>query len=120
MQALHLLYSRFWHKSVQGERRKNMLAYFYGRAVATDAVGVNVLFDLGLVSTDEPFQKLFNQGMILAFAYEDAAGDKDRSAYTSLSPTRLVNTSRFRLTQVPTDEVEEKNGTAAEGEYASR
>ena len=39
------------------------------------------------VSTDEPFQKLFNQGMILAFAYEDAAGSK-----------------------VPTDEVEEKNG----------
>ena len=33
------------------------------------------------------FQKLFNQGMILAFAYEDAAGSK-----------------------VPTDEVEEKNG----------
>jgi len=58
--VLHLLYSRFWHK---------------------------VLFDLGLVSTDEPFQKLFNQGMILAFAYEDAAGSK-----------------------VPTDEVEEKNG----------
>ena len=48
------------------------------------------LFDLGLVSTDEPFLKLFNQGMILAFAYEDAAGSK-----------------------VPTDEVEEKNGTAA-------
>ena len=64
--VLHLLYSRFWHK---------------------------VLFDLGLVSTDEPFQKLFNQGMILAFAYEDAAGSK-----------------------VPTDEVEEKNGTAAKGE----
>ena len=51
--VLHLLYSRFWHK---------------------------VLFDLGLVSTDEPFQKLFNQGMILAYAYEDAAGYTDRSA----------------------------------------
>jgi leucyl-tRNA synthetase len=36
--VLHLLYARFWHK---------------------------VLFDLGLVSTKEPFQKLFNQGMIL-------------------------------------------------------
>jgi leucyl-tRNA synthetase len=47
--VLHLLYSRFWHK---------------------------VLFDLGIVSTDEPFQKLFNQGMILAFAYETAAGAK--------------------------------------------
>ncbi len=47
--VLHLLYSRFWHK---------------------------VLFDLGVVSTDEPFQKLFNQGMILAFAYETASGAK--------------------------------------------
>jgi leucyl-tRNA synthetase len=47
--VLHLLYSRFWHK---------------------------VLFDLGIVSTDEPFQRLFNQGMILAFAYETAAGSK--------------------------------------------
>lgn len=47
--VLHLLYSRFWHK---------------------------VLFDLGIVSTDEPFTKLFNQGMILAFAYETATGAK--------------------------------------------
>ena len=35
--VLHLLYARFWH---------------------------HVLFDLGLVSTKEPFKKLFNQGMI--------------------------------------------------------
>ena len=47
--VLHLLYSRFWHK---------------------------VLFDLGIVSTDEPYQKLFNQGMILAFAYETPSGAK--------------------------------------------
>ncbi|KPL12023.1 MAG: hypothetical protein AMS26_19010, partial [Bacteroides sp. SM23_62] len=47
--VLHLLYSRFWHK---------------------------VLFDLGIVSTDEPFSRLFNQGMILAFAYESATGAK--------------------------------------------
>jgi len=47
--VLHLLYSRFWHK---------------------------VLFDLGVVSTNEPFQKLYNQGMILAFAYEDQRGSK--------------------------------------------
>ncbi|HVN56847.1 MAG TPA: leucine--tRNA ligase [Bacteroidales bacterium] len=47
--VLHLLYSRFWHK---------------------------VLFDLGIVSTDEPYQKLFNQGMILAFAYETDKGAK--------------------------------------------
>jgi leucyl-tRNA synthetase len=47
--VLHLLYSRFWHK---------------------------VLYDLGIVSHDEPYQKLFNQGMILAFAYETATGAK--------------------------------------------
>jgi len=47
--VLHLLYSRFWHK---------------------------VLYDLGYVSTDEPYTKLFNQGMILAFAYETASGAK--------------------------------------------
>jgi len=47
--VLHLLYSRFWHK---------------------------VLYDLGIVSTDEPYSKLFNQGMILAFAYETETGAK--------------------------------------------
>jgi leucyl-tRNA synthetase len=34
------------------------------------------LFDLGIVSTDEPYQRLFNQGMILAFAYETGSGSK--------------------------------------------
>ncbi|GAB2965475.1 leucine--tRNA ligase [Micromonospora polyrhachis] len=45
--VLHLLYARFWHK---------------------------VLFDLGHVSSFEPFRKLFNQGMIQAYAYTDARG----------------------------------------------
>jgi len=45
--VMHLLYARFWHK---------------------------VMFDLGLVSTVEPFARLFNQGMITAFAYQDATG----------------------------------------------
>ncbi|MDC0358624.1 leucine--tRNA ligase [Oligoflexia bacterium] len=45
--VLHLLYARFWHK---------------------------VLHDLNYVSTREPFQKLFNQGMILSFAYKDLRG----------------------------------------------
>jgi len=58
--VLHLLYSRFWHK---------------------------VLYDLNVVSTPEPFQKLFNQGMILAFAYETESGAK-----------------------VPSDKVEERDG----------
>ncbi len=43
----HLLYSRFWTK---------------------------VLHDLGLVGVSEPFQKLYNQGMILSFAYQDERG----------------------------------------------
>ena len=41
--VLHLLYARFWHE---------------------------VLFDLGIVSTREPFQKLVNQGMITSFAFQ--------------------------------------------------
>ena len=45
--VLHLLYARFWHK---------------------------VLYDCELVSTKEPFQKLFNQGMILAYSYQDDNG----------------------------------------------
>jgi leucyl-tRNA synthetase len=45
--VLHLLYARFWHK---------------------------VFYDCGMVHTQEPFQKLFNQGMILAHSYKDKAG----------------------------------------------
>jgi len=45
--VLHLLYARFWHK---------------------------VLFDLGHVSTREPFAKLFNQGMIQGFAFRTQRG----------------------------------------------
>lgn len=46
--VLHLLYARFWHK---------------------------VLFDLGVVSHKEPFQKLRHQGMILAYSYRDKMGN---------------------------------------------
>ncbi|KQH78954.1 leucine--tRNA ligase [Mycobacterium gordonae] len=45
--VLHLLYCRFWHK---------------------------VLYDLGHVSSWEPYRKLVNQGYIQAFAYTDARG----------------------------------------------
>jgi len=45
--VLHLLYSRFWHKA---------------------------LYDLGHVSSEEPYRKLFNQGYIQAFAYTDERG----------------------------------------------
>ena len=58
--TLHLLYARFWHK---------------------------VLFDLGLVSTSEPFRKLVNQGMILA---ED--GEKmSKSRGNVINPDDIVS-----------------------------
>jgi leucyl-tRNA synthetase len=45
--VLHLLYARFWHK---------------------------VLYDLGHVSSREPFRRLYNQGYIQAYAYVDQRG----------------------------------------------
>ncbi|HKR48288.1 MAG TPA: leucine--tRNA ligase [Pseudonocardiaceae bacterium] len=45
--VLHLLYARFWHK---------------------------VLHDLGHVSSEEPYRRLFTQGYIQAYAYTDARG----------------------------------------------
>ncbi len=45
--VLHLLYSRFWHK---------------------------VLYDLGHVSSEEPYRRLYNQGYIQAYAFTDARG----------------------------------------------
>ena len=45
--VLHLLYARFWHK---------------------------VLFDLGHISSSEPFHRLFNQGYIQAYAFTDERG----------------------------------------------
>ena len=59
--VLHLLYARFWHK---------------------------VLYDLGLVHTKEPFQKLVNQGMILGYSYryyDDNLAD-DRAPRAALLP----------------------------------
>lgn len=55
--VLHLLYARFWHK---------------------------VLFDLGHVSTPEPFGKLFSQGYIQAYYYEKENG-------TRVEATQVVN-----------------------------
>lgn len=65
--VLHLLYARFWHK---------------------------VLYDLGVVSTKEPFQRLVNQGMITSYAFQ-----------------------RKNKTLVPTDSVTEKeNGIFIDNE----
>jgi leucyl-tRNA synthetase len=61
--VLHLLYARFWHK---------------------------VLFDVGVVSTKEPFQKLRHQGVVLAYSYEDAMG-----RYHELSEVELRGDEAF-------------------------
>jgi len=61
--VLHLLYARFWHK---------------------------VLYDLGYVCTPEPFGRLFNQGYIQAYYYENERG-----------------------VRVPAEEVTDENGTPA-------
>ncbi len=94
--VLHLLYSRFWHK---------------------------VLFDLGIVSTDEPYKRLFNQGMILAFAYEDEAGakipadqigEKDSKFYDKENGTEVrqivAKMSKSLKNVVNPDDVTEKYG----------
>lgn len=58
--VLHLLYARFWHK---------------------------VLYDLGVVSTKEPFQKLVNQGMILGTNNEKMS----KSRGNVINPDEIVN-----------------------------
>jgi leucyl-tRNA synthetase len=57
--VLHLLYARFWHK---------------------------VLFDLGHVSSEEPFHRLFNQGYIQAYAYRDERGQTVPAAEVTEAP----------------------------------
>lgn len=68
--VLHLLYARFWHK---------------------------VLYDLGHVSSSEPFRRLYNQGYIQAYAYVDPRGF-----------------------YVPADEVVERDGRYFHGEVELR
>ncbi|MDB6136405.1 MAG: leucyl-tRNA synthetase [Verrucomicrobiales bacterium] len=66
--VLHLLYARFWHK---------------------------VLFDLGYLSTPEPFQKLVNQGLILG-EMEFAAFKDDNGNWVSLQSTYEQDGSFYR------------------------
>ncbi len=94
--VLHLLYARFWHK---------------------------VLYDLGFVSTPEPFKKLFNQGMITADAFQDERGVyvdirqvelRDGEGYHRESGARLVRTAgkmgkRYK-NGLPPEEVGEEFG----------
>jgi len=75
--VLHLLYARFWHK---------------------------VLYDLGYVSTPEPFGRLRNQGMIRSFAYRDKRG-----VYVGYEDVDLSgDTPRHKKTGEPLSESVEK------------
>jgi leucyl-tRNA synthetase len=97
--VLHLLYARFWHK---------------------------VLYDCGLVHTPEPFQRLFNQGMILAYSYQDERGkyhhpadveERDGAAFVARTGERLVTQiekmSKSKLNVVSPDEVIDEYGADA-------
>ena len=73
--VLHLLYSRFWHK---------------------------VFYDLGLVHTKEPFQKLVNQGMILGESfryYDDNTSDADDANPTRYSSDAIRDTEDGPVTK---------------------
>src|SRR5437773_5913771 len=73
---MHLLYARFWHK---------------------------VFFDAGIVHTKEPFQRLFNQGMVTAYAYQDATGRLVASDEVEADGNRCVHAAtRAPLTQIVT------------------
>ena len=97
--VLHLLYARFWHK---------------------------VLYDCGLVSTKEPFQKLFNQGMILAYSYQDDNGkyyspkeveNRDAEWFVKASGvranTQIEKMSKSRFNIVTTEEATDAYGADA-------
>ncbi len=97
--VLHLLYARFWHK---------------------------VLYDCGLVSTIEPFQRLLNQGTILAESFQDDAGkyfypheverDKDNaSVKISGKPlhVQMEKMSKSRFNVINTNDVIDKYGADA-------
>ncbi|MCH9621962.1 MAG: Leucine--tRNA ligase [Chlamydiia bacterium] len=97
--VLHLLYSRFWHK---------------------------VLFDLGLVSTSEPFKSLVNQGLVTSMAYKKDAGGyvsyndieevdgliRDRHTKAQLH-AQIEKMSKSKLNGVSPDEILEEFGADA-------
>ena len=93
--VLHLLYARFWHK---------------------------VLFDLGHVSSKEPYARLFNQGYVLAAAYKDDRGiyveavaverarRRATSSRASRSPARWGKMGKSLKNAVSPDEMYEAYG----------
>lgn len=94
--VLHLLYARFWHK---------------------------VLFDVGLVSTKEPFQSLRNQGLIVARSFQRTNGsyvepedvhEKDGKYFCSKTgeelKTQIEKMSKSKLNGITPDEIIEECG----------
>ncbi len=94
--VLHFLYARFWHK---------------------------VLYDCGLTSTKEPFHKTFNQGMILAYSYQDNNGkyyhpsqveEKNEKWFVKNSDivlhTQIEKMSKSKFNVVNPDDIVEKYG----------
>ena len=90
--VLHLLYSRFWH---------------------------HVLYDLDLVSTKEPFTRLFNQGMIQG---EDGS-KMSKSRGNSINPDEIVETTGadslrlFEMFMGPLDKAKPWSTTGLQGSY---
>ncbi|CAI6072204.1 Leucine--tRNA ligase [Paenibacillus sp. JJ-100] len=90
--VLHLLYARFWHK---------------------------VLYDLGVVHTKEPFQKLVNQGMILGTNNEKMS----KSRGNVINPDEIVNefgADTLRLYEMfmgPLEATKPWNANGVEGMY---
>ena len=90
--VLHLLYSRFWH---------------------------HVLYDLDLVSTKEPFTRLFNQGMIQG---EDGL-KMSKSRGNSINPDEIVETTGadslrlFEMFMGPLDKAKPWSTTGLQGSH---
>lgn len=80
--VLHLLYARFWHK---------------------------VLFDLGVVSTREPFRKLVSQGMILGEVEYSTFRDASGQYLSADHPTARVGMDGVTTLKLSPDDVV-KNG----------
>ncbi len=83
--VLHLLYARFWHK---------------------------VLYDIGLVSTKEPFKKLVHQGMILGemefTLYRDGQGQPVSAEYVNIDGTHKESAEKLDSQKLSEDVVEKK------------
>ncbi|WP_372369023.1 leucine--tRNA ligase [Candidatus Uabimicrobium sp. HlEnr_7] len=97
--VLHLIYARFWHK---------------------------VLYDLGYVTTKEPFQKLFNQGMILGYTYRYYKNEKGAFVSHKNVKWQVEDSGQVAYDKdsgeklevfVSTDDVEWREGKAYRGDH---